>query len=156
MTCGRLQHRMPLRAWRFTAPTSRTQPSVGKSTSRPLLRSLPASVRSAPPKNGSSSSEMIRSSASRTGSHCSAWPPSNGRPRPVCRHRPSPRRRRTRARHATAAPTHRARPLASLRRHHPAIGSIDPPGYLGRDLPGTAGQDDRLSRPCPPPRLAGR
>ena len=30
MACVRLQHRMLLRAWRFTAPTSRTQPSVGK------------------------------------------------------------------------------------------------------------------------------
>jgi hypothetical protein len=43
VTCVRLQHRMPLRAWRCTDPTSRTQPSVGKSTSRPLVRSLPAS-----------------------------------------------------------------------------------------------------------------
>jgi len=30
--CARLLHRIPLRAWRFTAPTSRTRQSVGNRT----------------------------------------------------------------------------------------------------------------------------
>jgi hypothetical protein len=52
VACVWLRHRMPPRAWRSTAPVSWTPPSVGRSTSRPLVRWLHASAGSAPPTNG--------------------------------------------------------------------------------------------------------
>jgi hypothetical protein len=137
----------------ITAPTSRTRRSVGKSMSRPLTRWLRASMGSAPPTIGSSSSKMTRSSAcvrqrlKRLAAF--QWATETGM-FDIAHHQ---RRRRTRALHATAAPAHRAGLPASLRRRHPATAFIDP-GLCGARPAGHGpARMDRLARPSPPPQV---